>query len=208
MTSVFLPICVVPTAGAYASCESSVQPGGAALLRICRTYQCCSAGSLSRQVNTGCRTSCTIGVLAICAQLHGGIVMVDEPLNWHRTNLASACHEELKQAGKKMDARPTYQPYLYGIANYRRLQQQPNWQMLYTYIYEHTREPKFALAHRMSYYMLHHNLLALFCLCFLCLKHGDKIYYSKHQRGLMAKIRAFCYPLIFSYNNIQYNRQS
>lgn len=146
--------------------------------------------------------------LAICAQLHGGIVMVDEPLNWHRTNLASACHEELKQAGKKVDARPTYQPYLYGIANYRRLQQQPNWQMLYTYIYEHTREPKFALAHRMSYYMLHHNLLALFCLCFLCLKHGDKIYYSKHQRGLMAKIRAFCYPLIFSYNNIQYNRQS
>ena len=107
-----------------------------------------------------------------------------------------------------MDARPTYQPYLYGIANYRRLQQLPNWQMLYTYIYEHTREPKFALAHRMSYYMLHHNLLALFCLCFLCLKHGDKIYYSKHQRGLMAKIRAFCYPLIFSYNNIQYNRQS
>lgn len=146
--------------------------------------------------------------LAICAQLHGGIVMVDEPLNWHRTNLASACHEELKQAGKKVDARPTYQPYLYGIANYRRLQQQPNWQMLYTYIYEHTREPKFALAHRMSYYMLHHNLLAFFCLCFLCLKHGDKIYYSKHQRGLMAKIRAFCYPLIFSYNNIQYNRQS
>ena len=45
--------------------------------------------------------------LAICAQLHGGIVMVDEPLNWHRTNLASACHEELKQAGKKVDARPT-----------------------------------------------------------------------------------------------------
>ena len=119
--------------------------------------------------------------LAICAQLHGGIVMVDEPLNWHRTNLASACHEEMRKAGKKM---------------------------LYTYIYRNTREPRFALAHQMARYMLHRNLLALFCLCYLCLKHGDKIYYSKNQKGLMGKVRSFCYPLIFAYRNTQYSRES
>ena len=146
--------------------------------------------------------------LAICAQLHGGIVMVDEPLNWHRTNLASACHEEMRKAGKKIDAHPTYQPYLYGIANYRRLQKLPNWKMLYTYIYRNTREPRFALAHQMARYMLHRNLLALFCLCYLCLKHGDKIYYSKNQKGLMGKVRSFCYPLIFAYRNTQYSRES
>ena len=146
--------------------------------------------------------------LAICAQLHGGIVMVDEPLNWHRTNLASACHEEMRKAGKRTDAHPTYQPYLYGLANYRRLQRQPNWKMLYTYIYQHTEDSKFSLAHRMTRYMLSSNPLSLLSLCRLCLKYGDMIYYSKNQKGLMGKVRQFCYPLIFSYNNMQYNRQS
>lgn len=146
--------------------------------------------------------------LAICAQLHRGIVMVDEPLNWHRTNLASACHEEMRKAGKQQDAHPTYQPYLYGISNYRRLQLQPNWKMLYSYIYRNTREPRFALAHQMTRLMLHRNPYALLNLCYICMKHGDKIYYSKHQKGIRGKIRTFCYPLIFSYNNMQYNRQS
>ena len=146
--------------------------------------------------------------LAICAQMHGGIVMVDEPLNWHRTNLASACHEEMKSAGVSYDERPTYQPYLYGIRNYRRLQRMPNWQMLYTYIYKNTQEKHLAVAHRMAGLMLRTNLAALFCLCHLCLKYGDRIYYSKSQKGVMGKIHAFCYPLIFSYNNVQYDRKS
>lgn len=145
--------------------------------------------------------------LAICAQLHGGIVLVDEPLNWHRTNLASACHEEMRQAGKKIDARPTYQPYLYGITNFRRLQKKENWRRLYTYIYRNTESERFSLAHRMAGYMLRRSLLSLFRLCCLCLRYGDRIYYSKHQKGVMGKVRAFCYPLIFSYNNMQYDRK-
>lgn len=146
--------------------------------------------------------------LAICAQMQGGIVMVDEPLNWHRTNLASACHEELKKAGVSHDAHPTYQPYLYGVRNYRRLQRSPNWQMLYTYIYKHTQDPRLAVPHRMAGLMLRTDLLSLFRLCRLCLRYGDRIYYSKSQKGIMGKIRAFCYPLIFAYNNVQYNRKS
>ena len=146
--------------------------------------------------------------LAICAQLHRGIIMVDEPLNWHRTNLASACHVEMRRAGKKVDAHPTYKPYLYGIANFRRLQKKENWIRFYTYIYKNTEtEERFSLAHRMAGYMLRRNLLSLFGLCHLCLKYGDRIYYSKNQKGIMGKVRAFCYPLIFSYHNIQYDRK-
>lgn len=146
--------------------------------------------------------------LAICAQLHGGITMVDEPLNWHRTNLESACHEEMRKAGRKIGEHPTYEPYLYGIGNYMKLQRQPNWKRFYTYVYKNTREKRFALAHQMTRYMLHRNLVSLFCLCYLCLKYGEKIYYSKNQKGLMGKIRSFCYPLIFSYHNTQYNRNN
>jgi len=145
--------------------------------------------------------------LAICAQLHRGIAFVDEPLNWHRTNMDSACHVEMKKYGKTVPSHPTYQPYLYGIANFRRLQDKPNWKRLYTYIYKNTTSSRFTLAHRMTQCMLRKSYLSLFRLCCLCLLHGDTIYYHKKQKGLMGKVRAFCYPLIFSYNNMQYDRK-
>ena len=146
--------------------------------------------------------------LSICAQMHGGIVKVEEPLNWHRITLTSASIEEMKEAGISPDEHPTYQPYLYGIRNYRRLQKLPNWRMLYGYIYKNTREKRFALAHQMTGLMLHRSLMALFCLCRLCLKHGDQIFNGKNRKGILDKIRAFFYPLTFSYNNIQYGRKS
>lgn len=144
--------------------------------------------------------------LAVCGQLGRGIVMVDKPLNWHRTNVESACHVELKEHGIKADSRPTWQPYIYGIRNFRRLQRKPNWIRFYTYIYEHTGGEKHALAHRMAKCMLDESLLSLFRLCIDCYKHGDSIYYSKGQKGLKGAIRKFCYPLIFAYNNVQYDR--
>ena len=145
--------------------------------------------------------------LAVCGQLGRGIVMVDEPLNWHRTNVESACHVELKERGINANARPTWQPYVYGIHNFRRLQQKPNWIRFYTYIYEHSKGEKTAVAHSMAKYMLDGSLLSLFRLCKICLKYGDRIYYSKGQKGLKGAIRKFCYPLIFSYNNVQYDRK-
>lgn len=143
--------------------------------------------------------------LAICAQLQHGIVMVDEPLNWHRTNENSACSIEMKQRDIYSAAKPTWQPYLYGVRLYRRLQRKPNWKALYTYIYLHTEAPAFGRVHRMSGYMLSPGILPLLKLCATCLKHGDIIYPAKNVHGLMAKVRSFCYPLIFSYNNIQYD---
>ncbi len=143
--------------------------------------------------------------LAICAQLHRGIVMIDEPLNLHRTNEESACSVKLRNHGVKYSQHPTWQPYLYGIKNYKRLQSKPIWTRLYTYVYEHTTEEKYAVAHKMTGCMLHKGLMSLVQLCFICLKYGDRIYYSKGQKGLKGAIRKFCYPLIFSHNNVNYD---
>lgn len=143
--------------------------------------------------------------LAICAQLHRGIVMIDEPLNLHRTNQESACSVDMRKHGVSADQRPTWQPYVYGIRNYRRLQKKPVWKRLYTYIYDNTTLERHAVAHRMSGLMLHGGLLSLFKLCLICLKYGDSIYYSKGQKGMRGAIRKFAYPLIFSYNNISYD---
>ncbi len=143
--------------------------------------------------------------LAICAQLHRGIVMIDQPLNLHRTNDASACSVNLREHGVDANRRPTWQPYVYGIRNFRSLQKKPVWRHLYTYIHDNTTSERHALAHQMSGLMLHGDLLSLLRLCFICLKHGDNIYYSKGQKGLMGAIRKFAYPLIFSYNNVNYD---
>lgn len=144
--------------------------------------------------------------LAINAQLHGGIVKIEEPLNWHRTNLDSACHVEQREKGFK-NGHPSYQPYLFGISNYRKLQNKENWQLLYTYIYKHTKDTRFSYVHKMVACMLSKNPLSLLHLCWLCLKRGKEIYYSANQKGFMGKLRQFCYPLIFSYNNLQYDRK-
>ena len=146
--------------------------------------------------------------LGICAQLGRGIVMIDEPLNWHRTNAESACHVELKGFGIKTDAHPTWQPYAYGIGNFRRLQRKPNWIRMYTYVLQHSGSGNTALGHRMAGYMLSRSMWSLLRLCLICLKHGDRIYYNKGQKGLMGAIRKFCYPLIFSYNNTKYDRSN
>lgn len=143
--------------------------------------------------------------LAICAQLHGGIVMVDEPLNWHRDNADSACHVMMAELGRQQPQKPTYQPYLQGFGNYRRLQQKPNWKALYTYIYFHTKEPRFSLAHRMIRYMLSPRPSSLLKLCWLCMRHRHTVYYKKNVSGLRGLVRGFFYPFIFSYNNVQYD---
>lgn len=48
--------------------------------------------------------------LALCAQLHRGIVRVDRPLNWHRQHEASACAVENQTLGAAPWARPHGNP--------------------------------------------------------------------------------------------------
>lgn len=55
--------------------------------------------------------------------------------------------------------------------------------------------------------MLSGSLWSLLRLCLLCYKHGDTIYFYKHQHGLKGAIRHFAYPLIFSYHNLSYEKK-
>ncbi len=143
--------------------------------------------------------------LGICAQMGRGIVRVEEPLNWHRMNDDSACANEMKMFGKTNKRKPTYEPYLQGWGNYRRLQRTENWQRLYHIIYDGTRRPELQTAHRMAGLMLSRSPLALLQLCWLCMKHRRKVYPNGGQDGLKGMIRGFFYPFIFAYDNIQYD---
>lgn len=143
--------------------------------------------------------------LAINAQLHHGIIRIDEPLNWHRTHDDSAIAEEQRKFGKSFSAKPTYQPYLYGFGNYRRMQKKENWQRLYRYIYEKTRGGRLTTEHRMCRMMLSSNPFSLFHLCTACMKYRKEIYYNNSSEGLKGIVRGFFYPLIFVYKNVQYD---
>ena len=49
--------------------------------------------------------------LALCAQLHRGIVRVDRPLNWHRQHEASACAVENQTLGGGTVGKATWHPH-------------------------------------------------------------------------------------------------
>ena len=144
--------------------------------------------------------------IEVNAQLGGGLTMIEEPLNWHRDNEDSACHVINRQHGIT-NKKERLRPYICGFVRYRRLQRKPQWKAFYSYIHEHSAgKPQLALAHKMSGYMLDHSLLSTLRLCLICLQHGSSIYYSKGQKGLMGKVRVFCYPFIFAHNNYNYDR--
>lgn len=143
--------------------------------------------------------------LAINAQLQNGIVRIDEPLNWHRTHQQSAIASEQRKFGKEFNKKLTYQPYLYGLKNYHRYQQKPHWQTLYNYIHTHTSPQHHPVAHQMSGLMLAKGPVALFKLCCLSLQHRQHIYWNGNAKGFMGGVRSFAYPLIFIYNNVQYD---
>lgn len=146
--------------------------------------------------------------LAICASLRNGIAFVPESLSWHRSNDASATAMEARKFTTPNSARPSaWRPYLYGIANYRRLQRKPNWQKVYAYAYEQTSPAHLPEVHKMAGLLLNRSPWALFKLCRLCLKHGNSIYPKKGQTGLRGAIRKFFFPLIFSYGNITYDKR-
>lgn len=142
--------------------------------------------------------------LAIHAQLGQGIVRIDEPLNWHRSHAASAIAQENLAHGIDNSTPQRLAPYLHGYRNYRQLQSKPNWQQLYTYIYNASTHCQ-PLAHRMSGLMLQRGPVPLLKLCLLCARHRKSIYYNQNAKGLLGWIRSFFYPFIFTYHNVQYD---
>lgn len=133
-----------------------------------------------------------------------GIVRIDEPLNWHRSHAASAIAQENLAHGIDNSTPHRLAPYLHGYRNYRQLQSKPNWQQLYTYIYNASTHCQ-PLAHRMSGLMLQRGAVPLLKLCLLCARHRKSIYYNQNAKGLMGWIRSFFYPFIFTYHNVQYD---
>lgn len=146
--------------------------------------------------------------LAVCAQLNKGIIFIEEPLNWHRSNDDSAC-SSLSKFFIGTNKSNAITPYLKGWKNYRRLQKEPAWRPFYSFILEKTEGiSKFKRVHKMAGYMLSNSPFALLRLCCICLRHRDIIYPSKNQKGIKSIIRGFFYPFIFAYNNYQYSLKS
>lgn len=135
--------------------------------------------------------------LAVFAQLKRGIIRIDEALNLHRCNPQSAIAKEL-ETGPRV---PAYMPYTQGLREYRRMQSRPEWQRFYSLVFNRTSDTFQPLAHRMSGLMLRPDGMALLRLCGLCCRHRATIYWNGGAHGVMGKVRGFCYPLIFAYNN-------
>lgn len=145
--------------------------------------------------------------LALNAYFFGShaIKHVDEALNWHRSHPGEAALLQSLSVNPAQGSRPTWQPYIYGIAHYRRLQRKPSWRNLYSHVLLHT-SPEYPLHHLMARLMLSRNPFALLRLCALCLKHRGTVYPDPTKtRGLMGCVRSFFYPMIFAYRCSQFD---
>lgn len=139
--------------------------------------------------------------LSVNAHLRKGIVCVNTPLNWHRPHNQSAITKLNAQYASYLTSKPTWQPYIIGFRKFREQQLLPSWKFFYGYICQQTETDRFPLAHKLSKLLLKRNLISLFCLCFLCMKHKRTIYFTPNQKGLMSYVRAFFYPMIRAYGN-------
>lgn len=139
--------------------------------------------------------------ISVNAQLGRGIVRVDEALNWHRPHSASAITKLNARYAAYMVNHPTWQPYLMGYVQYKRLQKLPTWQFLYHYVLERTDRPSCQLAHKLCRLLLKKDFFSLFRLCCLCMRHKKQVYFDPEQTGVMSYVRSFFYPMIRSYGN-------
>jgi len=138
--------------------------------------------------------------IVINAYLSNGIICVNTPLNWHRPHSNSAITLEFKERNKSFAIKPSWQPYIYGYKHYRKLQQLPVWTSLYTYIVNKTNYPP---VYNITKLLLRKDFISFLHLSWLCLKSRKTLGYS--GRGIMTYIRAFFYPLIRAYGNINFS---
>lgn len=139
------------------------------------------------------------------AHLNRGVVAVHQSLNWHRDYAESVTNSQHTQYYAKSKRKPTSQPYVESLKNFRKVQQKPRFRRVYTYLYEHTNTSELARVHTMCRLMLSSRLIDFFHLCILCLKHRRRIYPSQKTEGLMGRLRSFFYPGIFAYHCTLYD---
>lgn len=141
--------------------------------------------------------------LLLNACFAGGVVILQEPLNWHRRH-EGALGTVFQQRGAT--TRTAITPYARGWQQYRALQKKQNWQAVYSFIHDNTGPDTHPLAHRLSDLMLRTDGLSLMKLCFTCLKHKRLVYPDQHRAAsLMGSVRALAYPAIFAYGNYYFD---
>ena len=133
--------------------------------------------------------------LAVCANLHHGITVVDKPLNWHRPHRNAATHS----VSEMHHHNNMFVPYIKGLTRWHELHKTTRWSNYHQYIEQQTADiQKFVVVHKMSILMQKKNILSLFRLSCLFAKHR-KCLYPHSSKGLRACFRAFSFPLMHAY---------
>jgi len=136
--------------------------------------------------------------LSMLAHFRGGLICVDEPLNWHRSHDDSvSTRVHINQFGHTTH-QPTWQPYILGWDAYFRLQKKESWNKFYSRLLQESEKSDNRLVEKMSRLLLQHNLFSLLHLCYICMQHRQTVYPSE-AKGVKGLIRGFFFPLIHSY---------
>lgn len=140
--------------------------------------------------------------LVLHALISGSVVKVDEPLNFHRRLPNSLTYTPLNAE--------TWQPYVLGWRAYRRWQNHPPHQWLYTYLYNKTLNTPHRTANNMCRLILRRDFISLLRLCLLCMKHRNETYPTPPVQGIKGMVRGFFLPLLCAYGWLRmerYNKQ-
>lgn len=140
--------------------------------------------------------------LAVNAYFHGEepITHVPEPLNWHRSHPGEAALLQSLSVNPAPVRRPTWQPYILGAADFRRLRRKPSWRRFYGHVFASTADGRHPLQHAMAGLMLRGGAVAMLRLCVLCMRHRREVYPDPRKTiGLMGMVRGFFHPMIFAY---------
>lgn len=143
--------------------------------------------------------------LAVNAVLRGGLVHVEEPLNWHRPHAASAITELFRRQSENGGVSGNWKAYVSGWHDLHRMRRNTSWKKFYTHIYNCTSEQFEPRAHALSGALLGREG-GLLRLCRLCLKWRTDIYPSKGEAEWKNRLRAFCWPAIYAHGDIAFRK--
>jgi len=124
------------------------------------------------------------------AHLRGGVVAVEEPLNFHRS------HEGQASSSPKSRQFSQLYPYLCGAFKYRKLQKNIEFVTFYTRL-KTASEGVNTLVNHICTLLLTGNPLAFLKLSFICMIHRKTIY-PGDVSGWTGYIRGFFFPCIFA----------
>lgn len=138
----------------------------------------------------------------ICACFENGIVGLDEPLNWHRPHENSAI-STIRRKYKGKEGKLSYQPYLFGYFDLKKLKNKPAWKILYQKINFLSKNEN-EIVYKISFLLQKKDIYSLFLLCCLCMKNRELIYPKEIGNNIVSYIRGFFYPFIYAYSNTNF----